>query len=64
MFCDIAKEYLSQNEVQFQDRDITRDAAALDELKKLGYLTTPVIQIDDSVIVGFDQAKIDAALRE
>lgn len=62
MFCNQAKEYLSQKGVAFQERDITRDSAALDELKRLGYMTTPVIQIDGAVIVGFDQAKIDAAL--
>jgi glutaredoxin len=63
MFCSQAKEYLSQRKVPFQERDITRDSAALQELKTLGYMTTPVIQIDGSVIVGFDAAKIDAALR-
>lgn len=63
MFCDKAKEYLSQKNIAFQDRDITRDAAALDDLKNLGYMTTPVIRINGSVIVGFDQAKIDAALQ-
>lgn len=62
MFCNKAKEYLSQKNIAFQDRDITRDSAALDELKKLGYMTTPVIRIDDVVIVGFDQSKIDSAL--
>lgn len=62
MFCNQAKEYLSQKNIAFQDRDITSDPAALDDLKKLGYMTTPVIQINGSVIVGFDQAKIDAAL--
>ena len=63
MFCDSAKEYLSQNKIAFQDRDITRDPAALEDLKKLGYMTTPVIQIDGTAIVGFDQAKIEAALQ-
>lgn len=62
MFCNNAKEYLSQKNVQFQDRDITRDSSALDDLKKLGFMTTPVIQIDGAVIVGFDQKKIDDAL--
>ena len=62
MFCDQAKEYLSQRKVDFQDRDITRDPTALEELKNLGYMTTPVIQINGNVIVGFDQQKIDAAL--
>jgi glutaredoxin 3 len=62
MFCDQAKEYLSQKDVQFQERDIAKDPAALADLKKLGYMTTPVIVIDGSVIVGFDAEKIDQAL--
>jgi len=62
MFCNKAKEYLSQKKIAFQDRDITRDPAALEELRKLGFMTTPVLQIDGEVIVGFDQNKIDAAL--
>jgi glutaredoxin 3 len=63
MFCSQAKEYLSQKQVPFEDRNITADPSALEELKKLGYMTTPVLVIDGSVIVGFDQAKIDTALR-
>lgn len=62
MFCNQAKEYLSQKKVDFQDRDITRDPTALQELKTLGYMTTPVIQIKGRTIVGFDQQQIDAAL--
>jgi glutaredoxin len=62
MFCNKAKEYLSQKHVAYQDRDITRDPTALEELKKLGFMTTPVLQINGEVIVGFDQVKIDAAL--
>lgn len=64
MFCDQAKEYLSQKKIEFQDKDITRDPAALQELKNLGYMTTPVIQINGRTIVGFDQQKIDAALMD
>jgi glutaredoxin 3 len=63
MFCSQAKEYLSQRNVQFEDKDITQNAQALEELKKLGYMTTPVVVIERSVIVGFDAEKIDVALR-
>ena len=59
MFCDQAKEYLSQKGLAFQERDIAQDPGALADLKKLGYMTTPVIVIDGAVIVGFDSAKID-----
>jgi len=62
MFCDQAKEFLSQKGVPFQEKDIARDPSALADLKKLGYMTTPVVVIDDSVIVGFDAAKINQAL--
>ena len=63
MFCDQAKEYLSQKSIQFQEKDIALDPSALTDLKKLGYMTTPVIVIDGSVIVGFDADKIDQALQ-
>ena len=63
MFCDRAKEYLSQKGVPFQEKDIIQEPAALDDLKKLGYMTTPVIVIDEAVIVGFDTAKIDEAVK-
>ncbi len=63
MFCDQAKEYLSQKGIRFQERDIAQDPGALADLKKLGYMTTPVIDIDGSVIVGFDAEKIDQALK-
>jgi glutaredoxin 3 len=62
MFCNQAKEYLSQKGIPFQERDIAQDPSALADLKKLGYMTTPVIVINGSVIVGFDAKKIDRAL--
>lgn len=62
MFCNQAKEFLSQKGIKFQERDIAQDPGALADLKKLGYMTTPVIVIDGSAIVGFDADKIDQAL--
>ena len=63
MFCDQAKEYLSQKDIQFQEKDIAQHPTALADLKKLGYMTTPVIVINGSVIVGFDADKIEQALQ-
>ena len=62
MFCQRTKEYLSQKGIAFTDRDITQDASALDELKRLGTMTTPVTLIGSQVVVGFDTDKIDKAL--
>lgn len=56
------KEFLSQNKIEFVDRNIAADEAALNELEKLGYMTTPVTVIDGQVVVGFDSDKLQKLL--
>jgi glutaredoxin len=56
------KEYLSQKQIQFDDRDITKDTSAILELEQLGLMTTPVTVVDDKVILRFDVPKLDEAL--
>ncbi len=58
----MAKEYLSQRNVPFVERDIMNDQSAMDELLKLGVLTTPVTVIDGEVVVGFDRARFEQLL--
>ncbi len=63
MFCRRVKEFLSQQNVDFIDRDITADDAALTELEQLGYMTTPVTLIDGEAVVGFDRPKLEKLLK-
>ena len=63
MFCGKVKEFLSQNNIAFTDRNITADETALTELEKLGYMTTPVTVIDGEVVIGFDVAKLRSLLQ-
>ena len=56
------KEFLSRKGVAYTERDISRDQQALDELSRLGYMTTPVTTIDGEVVVGFDQKRLEALL--
>jgi len=58
MFCGKVKEFLSQNQIEFTDRNIAVDKTALQELENLGYMTTPVTVIDGEVVVGFDRTKL------
>ena len=58
MFCNRTKEFLSQHGIAFEERDVSRDEAALDGLQKRGLMTTPVTLIDDEAVVGFDRAKL------
>ncbi len=64
MFCTKVKEFLSQRGISYRDRDVLDDPAAMDELEHLGVLTTPVTTIDGQTIIGFDQKKIEEALKE
>jgi glutaredoxin len=62
MFCQRTKEFLRSKGVDFDDRDVSVDAAAFDDLSKLGFMTTPVLQINGEVVVGFDREKIERLL--
>jgi glutaredoxin 3 len=62
MFCNRAKEFLSQRGVAFEERDVTKDEAALEELQMRGLMTTPVTLIDGEAVVGFDEKKLAALL--
>ena len=63
MFCGKVKEFLSQNKIEYTERNIVADETALMELEKLGYMTAPVTVIDGEVVVGFDRAKLDHLLQ-
>ncbi len=62
MFCDRVKEFLSQKQVEFTERNIAADPAALAKLEKLGYMTTPVTLVDGEVVVGFDRTRLERLL--
>ncbi len=53
-YCVMAKNYFKQKGVAFNDVDVSRDMSAADEMvRKSGQMGVPVIEIDDSIIVGF-----------
>ncbi len=56
------EEFLTQHGIAFQVRNVAEDAAAMDELMKLGVATTPVAVIDGEIVVGFDQKRLVALL--
>ncbi len=62
MFCGKVKEFLSQNNIGFLERNIAADDTALRELEKFGYMTTPVTVIDGEAVVGFDRPKLERLL--
>jgi len=63
-WCTVAKNYLRKRNVQFEDIDVSRDrTAAMEMVQKSGQRGVPVLDINGSIIVGFDQAAIDSLIR-
>lgn len=63
-FCHAAKDYFSKIGVAYEDRDVESDPQfATESVTKSGQRGIPVIDINGEIIVGFDRARIDAALK-
>ncbi len=62
-FCHMAMDYLKDKGVAYTERDISVDREALEfVMQKIGQAVTPIITFGDTIIVGFDRPKIDAAI--
>ncbi len=59
-WCTVAKKYLTSKNVKFEEVDVSKNReVAYEMVKKSGQRGVPVIDINGSIIVGFDQATID-----
>ena len=62
-FCIRTKQFLKDNNIPFEDTDVSNnDEAAEEMIKKSGQMGVPVLDIDGEIIVGFDKEKIKQAL--
>jgi glutaredoxin-like YruB-family protein len=60
--CHTAKEYLSQKNIKFEEKNVQIDPEARKELIKRKIMGVPAIFVDDEVVVGFDKDKLDELL--
>ena len=59
----MAKDFLSEHDVDFQDIDVSRDyRAAMEMVKISGQRGVPVLDISGNVVVGFDRERIKELL--
>jgi glutaredoxin 3 len=62
-YCKMAKKFLEDNGIKYQDLNVAEDKAARDEMiNKSGQMGVPVIDIDGELILGFDQAQLKEKL--
>jgi len=62
-WCIRAKQFLKENNIDFQNIDVSINQQAVDELmQKSGQMGVPVLDIEGEIIVGFDKDKIKQSL--
>ena len=63
-YCHQAKDFLKANKIAFTDIDVSKDEAKAQEMmRKSGQIGVPVLDIDGTIIIGFDKAAIAKALK-
>ena len=62
-WCMRAKQFLKDNNIAFEDIDVSSSQAAAEEMmQKSGQMGVPVLDIEGEIIVGFDKERIRSIL--
>ena len=63
-YCHAAKEFLQENKVEYEDVDVSKDQDRAQEMiEKSGQMGVPVLDINGTIIVGYDREAIKKALK-
>jgi len=62
-YCRMAKDYFRQNGIAFSEYNVASDQRKADEMvRKSGQMGVPVIDVNGSIIIGFNKPQIEKAL--
>lgn len=63
IYCKMAKTFFEKYGVEYTEKDVASDAKARDEMiKKSGQFGVPVFEVNDKIIIGFDQRRLKESL--
>jgi glutaredoxin-like YruB-family protein len=64
-YCIMAKNWLRDRKIEFEDFDVGADRKKAEEMiEKSGQMGVPVMEIGGEIIIGFDQGRIEEALKK
>ena len=58
----MVKAWLSKEELEFVEYNISQDKDRLEALTSMGYRSTPVTVFDNITVVGYNPAKLEEAI--
>ncbi len=63
VYCNMTKAFFKENNVQYEEKDVSRDVAARSEMvEKSNQLGVPVIDVDGQILIGFDKRGLSELL--
>jgi len=63
-YCRLVKDWLRKRNVHFDEYNVAADPRKADELvRKSGQMGVPVTDINGRIVIGFNQAALEQALR-
>lgn len=63
VYCKMTKAFFKENNVVYEEKDVSIDAAARDEMiAKSNQMAVPVIDIDGELTIGFDKKRLSTLL--
>lgn len=64
VYCKMAKDYFKTVGLSYTEYNVAEDDAKRDEMvQKSGQLGVPVLDIDGTILVGFNKAEVEKALQ-
>ena len=64
-YCRMAKDFLDEEGIEFSAVDVSEDEKAAQEMvDKSGQMGVPVMELDNTIIVGFDRGAYRKALED
>lgn len=62
-FCKMTKAFFKEHNIAYEEKDVSVDQAAADEMiKRSGQMGVPVIDIDGELVLGFQKDKLSQLL--
>ena len=64
-YCHMVKDYLKEHNLDFEEIDVSSNHEAAHEMiEKSGQMGVPVIDFNGTIIVGFDQPKLEEEIKK
>ncbi|MCM8799429.1 MAG: glutaredoxin family protein [Candidatus Omnitrophica bacterium] len=62
-WCQRAKQFLKENNIEFEEFDVSKDQEKAEEMIRIsGQMGVPVLDIEGEIVVGFDRERIKELL--